>query len=142
MRSILLWIVTSLLIVGCAARPSIPNIEVPYNLLMSVIKNTMPGGVRSSSANGRTLTSNYFDPKDLDEDAEEGAKTRGYAVVVVNGSSRPYNILVRAYRETKSGDEWKTKLDEDLGEKVTQRLKAAINDDRQNRNVIDDFRAF
>ena len=119
------------------------DVLVSYTGLKSVIRNNMPAGVRSESPNGRTLTSGYFLPKNLDLEADETSAERAYTTVTILGSSRPYSIEILAFRERRSGPQYKSLgEDRELARKVGERIRRALADRREDRNLLDDFRAF
>lgn len=100
------------------------------------------GSVKEQSLNGRELTSYYFNPKDFDEDATDRAE-RAYAKVTILGSGRPYTIEVRVFREKRIKGQY-TLIGEDrkLSNELLERIREALADRRDDRNIIDDFRAF
>lgn len=129
---------------GCSTVSAIDDVMLPYTTVRTVVMANIPMGVRRESANGRSLTSNYFGTNSIDDDAGEGPN-RAYAEIVILGSSRPYKITIRVIREQRTkksrsfvvvGDD--KKLTKDLA----TRLKEALADRREDRNLIDDFRAF
>ncbi len=113
-----------------------------YNSLKTILGNHMPGGIREQSSNGRTLLSGYFIPRNFDEDGTE-ASERAYAIVTILGASRPYNVDVQVNREKKSGGDYRNEgRDKVLTKQLADKLRRALADRREDRNVIDDFRAF
>ena len=93
--------------------------------------------------NGRELTSGYFTPADWEEDATDKSE-RAYAKVLILGSGRPYRIDVHVFREkrSKAGAYAKTGEDHKLTNTLVERLKEALADRREDRNIIDDFRVY
>ncbi|MBL7686889.1 MAG: hypothetical protein JNJ49_02570 [Bdellovibrionaceae bacterium] len=105
----------------------------------------IPGGTSAESMNGREITGEYFDPKNLDQPADD-KKERAQAKVIILGSRRPYQLQVIATLERRRKGS-KTKYDtvgEDraLAKKVRDRIKTALANRPADLNVIDDFRAF
>jgi len=139
----LLFLLVSAFLSGCqTAKPAMSNLMLSYNSLKTILGNHMPQGIREQSSNGRKLYSGYFNPKNFDEDAAE-AQERAYGVVTILGTSRPYNLDVDVIRERKSGGDYRSEgHDKALTQKLVQRLRAALADRHEDRNVIDDFRAF
>ncbi len=128
--------------VGCQSTSAIQNVPLSYNAIKTVIVSTLPAAVRRESSNGRTMTSGFFDPTTLKPE-KPNAKIHGYAVVTVLGSSRPYNIEVKAFTEEKDKDGFEPLGENrELSKRLAERLRAALADRREDRNVIDDFRAF
>jgi len=111
--------------------------------LKKIVVSQMPmGAVREQSPNGRELTSYYFNPRDFDEDATDRAE-RAYAKVTILGAGRPYSIEARVFREKRIKGQYKL-IGEDrrLSNELLERIREAIADRRDDRNIIDDFRAF
>jgi hypothetical protein len=130
--------------VSCSThRPTMSDLMISYTGLKTVIKNNMPGGVLTESSNGRTLTSGYFLPNDLDNEPAESSRERAFAVVTILGTGRPYSLDIRAYREGKREKEFKSLgPDQELARAVANRIRRALADRREDRNLLDDFRAF
>ena len=130
---------------GCSTKPAIDDVILAYTTVRTVVYSNIPLGVRKESPNGREITSNYFSIRSLDEELGEDAANRAYEQVIILGSSRPYRIMIKVVREQRSK---KSKLFVSVGEdkKLTKdliaRLRAALADRREDRNIIDDFRAF
>ena len=130
------------LLVGCQTRAAINDVMMPLQYIKSVVKTTMPQGVRSESTNGREYKSNFFSPDSFDEEAPEDGD-RAYAVMKVLGASRPYQVDVQVFREKRLKHSFaKPTKDQVLTEELTDRVREALADRREDRNVIDDFRAF
>ena len=95
--------------------------------------------------NGRTFTSGYFSLKDFETDGTE-LQDRAFARVVILGEGRPYKLEVtvfREHREKGSSHYAREKLpDKKLSKMLVEKLKTALADRREDRNIIDDFRTF
>ena len=127
---------------GCQTRAAINDVMLPLHFIKSVVKTTMPQGVRSESTNGREFKSNFFSPDSFDEEAPEDGD-RAYAVMKVLGAGRPYMVDVTVFREKRMKHSFaKPTKDQVLTEELTDRVREALADRREDRNVIDDFRAF
>lgn len=146
-----LFLAFSVAVTGCASRRVIENVVLPYGQVKQTILNHLPGGVRSQSSNGRELTSKYFTPEKngdyrlLKEEEIETIGERSYAEVVILGERRPYRLDVRVYRQVRdrSSKRFSSPIyDEGLTETFSQALKSALTNRRDDRNLIDDFRAF
>jgi hypothetical protein len=140
---LVLFLLFSALLTSCqTAKPAVSGVMLSYNSLKTILGNHMPGGIREQSSNGRKLYTGFFSPRNFDEDASE-ASDRAYGIVTILGSSRPYNVDVEVVREKKSGGDYRSEgRDKALTKKLTERLRQALADRREDRNVIDDFRAF
>ena len=137
-----LFIISSVILSGCSTTATITNVMLSYNATKTVVVANIPQGVRKESANGRELTSNTFLVETFAPD-KGTADERAYAVVKILGSSRPYSIDVRVFREVKKKGVWKPDgSDSEMTELLGERLKQALADRREDRNVIDEFRAF
>lgn len=139
-----LFLLFSAFVTGCqtGAKPGVTNIMLSYNSVKTILGNHIPQGIREQSSNGRRLLSGYFSPGNFDEEASE-ANERAYGIVTILGSSRPYSLSVEVMREKKSGGDYRSEgRDKSLTKQLTERLRRALADRREDRNVIDDFRAF
>lgn len=139
----ILFLVASILLSGCASKFRIQNVMLPLTTVKKVVISQMPmGSVKHESLNGRELTSHYFNPKDFDEDATDRVE-RAYAKVVILGAGRPYSVDVIVYREKRTKGKY-TLIGEDrkLTKELSERIRDALADRREDRNIIDDFRAF
>jgi hypothetical protein len=129
---------------GCSTNAAIRDVMLPYNTVRQTVVSNLPFGLRKQSINGRELTSNYFSGTNIANDGAEAAD-RAYAYVVILGSSRPFQITVKVVRERrgkKSRSYAVVGEDKKLTHEMVKRLKEALADRREDRNVIDDFRAF
>jgi hypothetical protein len=140
-----LFLFASAALNGCQTRRyAMENVQIPYVVVKQTIMKTMPGGVRSSSPNGREMISNYFAPRNFYQEATDKPE-RAYARVVILGSSRPFRLDIQGLREARErGSRTYVDLGEDpeLTRLLVQYFKDALADRREDRNVIDDFRAF
>jgi len=138
-------LIALLLFTGCSSGPVLKN--RPDQSLAEIkqsLDRALPRGMRQQSTNGREFLSNYFSTKgDFDEDAGDRPE-RAYAHVLILGDRRPYRTEVRVYRERrdKKGIYRGKKLDQGLSRRLLGRLQEALSKGRDDRNVIDDFRAF
>ena len=134
------------ILASCATNSAqIQNVPLSYNAVKTVVTRTLPGGIVRESGNGRTMTSGYFDPETLKQENEKKPlKLHAYMTVSIFGSSRPYNIDVKGFTEQRLKDGTYEDLGEDpaLTDRLAERLRTALADRREDRNVIDDFRVF
>jgi hypothetical protein len=102
------------------------------------------GEPRSTSANGRELESRYHDSKGNIENNSEQDRVRRYTKIVIYGDRRPFQVVVRVAVEQKNLDKSYEELDPDegLSHVMAERIKKALHQSLENRNAIDDFRAF
>ena len=130
---------------GCASQNAqIQNVPLSFNAVKTVVTRALPGGILRESDNGRTMTSGYFDPTTLKpENEKKPLKVHAYMTIAVFGSSRPYNLTVKAFKEQRTKDGYED-LGEDpeLSDRLAEKLRTALADRREDRNVIDDFRVF
>lgn len=137
-----LW---TMLFTGCGSKPVIDDVMLPYTTVRTIVLAELPGGLRKQSSNGREVESGYFSWGSLDDTDGEELSERAYAKVVILGSSRPYRLDVRVFKEKrakKSKTYAKAGEDRKLARELVTRLKESLANRRDDRNVIDDFRAF
>jgi hypothetical protein len=136
------WI--SLVIQGCQSKAMINEVMLPLAVVRKVVLDHVPVGVIDESRNGRTITSDWFDPKDIDQPAED-KRIRARAIVTILNSRRPYAVDVKVEKQVKLRGQNKYRdegLDRDLARAVGARLREALANRPADVNVIDDFRAF
>lgn len=117
--------------------------EMPLNISESRrVISTVIGTPRLISENGRELFSAYYDRRGREIDNMVKAKERLQTVVIILGDRRPYDIQVQVLVESKVEDNSfrLTERDEKAATKVANRIKEALYQSHNNRNVIDDFR--
>lgn len=139
-----LFLAISSLLFGCVTKAPIENVMLPFTTVRQVVENTLPGGIREQSQNGRELTSYYFSPKNWDEDAETFPE-RAYAKITILGSSRPFKIDVKVFRERKNRGartHSNVGVDKNLTAELVDILNRNLADRREDRSFIDGFRAF
>lgn len=140
-------VAATFLLTSCATTSrSIDGLNMNYLQVKSFVTNHIPGGVKSQSRNGRTVTSNSFDLDKL-QPSTVTTQSRGYAVVTILNSTRPYNLKVEAFREPASNSpsthaRADASRDLEVTTKVQEFLKQALVNRRGDRNTIDDFRAY
>ena len=101
------------------------------------------GEPRLVSENHREYTSAYFSRKKDPHFDPQKSKERLYAKFTILGDRRPYDIQVQVFIEEKSGGLYEDSgLDEPMTDKITDELKHALTKRPENRNLIDEFRAF
>lgn len=115
------------------------------------LNTILPGGVRTASANQRTLTSFYFPPQDPQTKSKsklmtaETAPIRAVATVVVLGDRRPYQIEIKVSVERRSRDDaayYHVSYDSRLARLFARDLQDYLVKSQENRDLIDDFRPF
>lgn len=102
------------------------------------------GEPRSVSQNGREIISKFYDRKDKAIPRMEMAKERYYTHVTVLGDRRPYDIQVDVLVEGRNPDGVFEVVgrDDNKATIIAEKLRQALNQSRDTRNVIDDFRSF
>lgn len=134
----------TLLLSGCRTggvilRETPLNVSETRRAVMSVI-----GEPRSVSQNGRELVSQFYDKKNKPIEKMDMARERYYTHVTVLGDQRPYDVQVEVLVEGRDEDGGFELLDrdDDRAGVIAEKIRRALNQSRDNRNVIDDFRSF
>jgi hypothetical protein len=148
MKLILLGLMT-LVLTACVSKPTgevgiiLPENNFSLNDIRAAIQVVIAGKPRAMSENFREIKSEYFSRK-----REVGfhplySKERSYVHFFILGERRPYDIRIIVYVEgrTKTGFE-QIGIDQSFARKVGKELLDKLNQGRDNRNVIDDFRSF
>lgn len=101
------------------------------------------GEPRKISQNQRTFFSQYFSRKPDPKFDPSKSRERLYAQVVVLGDRRPYDVQVLVIAEKKIRSTYE-QVGTDMSEarKIGKDLRTKLNQGREDRNIIDDFRAF
>jgi hypothetical protein len=93
------------------------------------------GEPRQLSENQREFISQYFE--------KAKSRHRYYYQVTILGARRPYTIEIHAFLEEKKGKSYEPIGEEtNLAHKLSKDLQNKLNQSREDRNLIDDFRAF
>lgn len=138
---LLTWIVLGL---GCTTYKGVMIKETPLGISETRRVITSVTGIpRNISENGRELYSQYFDRKGR-VDEFLNARERLYSRVTILGERRPYNIEVLVIIQNKQANGKFLDVGHDLkrSEELAEKIRAALNESRDKRNVIDDFRPF
>ena len=128
---------------ACESQIVIEDINRPFGVVRAAVKESLPGGTRITSENGREFDSNYFAPKGpLDVDGSTG-NFRETAHIAILGSGRPYSISVEAIIEKKDGRNYEVYgRDPSRGTEISKRIQTGLSNRRDDRNMIDDFKPF
>jgi hypothetical protein len=122
-----------------------PRFETGQRSLIEIRQaiSSIVGKPRQVSSSQRELWSYYFS-RDMREDFDpEKAKQRFYAVITIFNDVRPYKVQVEVMSQRRIRGEFKDEgTDKELSYKIAEDIKNKLNESRDGRNVIDDFRAF
>lgn len=124
---------------GVIIRETPLNVSETRRAVMSVI-----GEPRSISQNGREIVSQFYDKKNKNIEKMDMARERYYTHVTVLGDRRPYDVQVEVLVEGRNEDGGFDLLDRDDERAgiIAEKIRQSLNQSRDNRNVIDDFRSF
>lgn len=124
---------------GVVLRETPLNVSETRKVIVSVI-----GEPRVVSENGRDLFSHYYDRKGKEIAKMEMARERYSTQVTILGDRRPYDIQVQVLVEDRvpEGGFELVGRDDDKAAGLADKIKKALNQSRDSRNVIDDFRSF
>jgi len=124
---------------GVILRETPLGVSETRRVVMSVI-----GEPRSVSENGREMISQFYDKKNRPIEKMDMAKERYYTHVVILGDRRPYDVQVQVLVEGRNEDGGFDVIDrdDDRAGLIAEKIRQALNQSRDTRNVIDDFRSF
>jgi hypothetical protein len=130
---------------SCATnQPGVLMSETPASMtdsrkaIISVI-----GPPRFISENGHELLSHYYDTRGLNYEPGKSTRERFYTHVLILGDRRPYDIRIIVVVEEKQGAEFHlVGYDNEKAQRLSERIKKALTESRDNRNVIDDFKPY
>lgn len=134
----------SLLLSGCQTGGVILR-ETPLNLSETRrVITVVIGEPRGVSQNGREILSKYYDKRNKLIEKMDMARERLYTQVTVLGDRRPYDIQVEVFVEGRTSDGGFESIDrdDDRASVIAEKIRQALNQSRDKRNVIDDFRSF
>ncbi len=139
--TIQLMVVT--LFFGCESQVIIEDVDRPFGVVRAAVKESLPGGIRKTSDNGREFDSNYFAPKGpLDVDGSAG-NFRETAHIKILGAGRPYSITIDATIEKKTPRSYENYgRDPGRAKEIETRVRTGLSKRRDDRNMIDDFKPF
>lgn len=102
------------------------------------------GEPRKISENQRTFYSDYFSLKADRKFDPQKSKQRAYAKVIVLGDRRPYDLSITVVVEERTPNGEYSEVGEDPGQaqQLAQAIRKKLHQSIDDRNVIDDFRAF
>lgn len=125
----------------------IDEVHHPFAWVRQMAIKTLPVGLRSSSANGRELLSQYFLPDKKGYTSAIEEPVRLTAKIVILGERRPYTVKVYVLREerVKTGGQVKYKVrgqDLRIANAIKNDLQTRLAQRREDLNIIDDFRVF
>lgn len=102
------------------------------------------GEPRRVSQNGRELYSQYYSRDNVNIKDPAAVSQRYYTQVIILGDRRPYDIQVVVVNEEKVDSRRfeVTGQDDGRASQVAENIRKRLNQSRENRNVIDDFRSF
>ncbi len=128
---------------GCASRGYlIDNQNYSLGELKRIIVGLI-GEPRMISENQRTIYSKYFSRRVDNKFDPERAPERLYAKITILGDRRPYDVEVEVVLEVREGKSYTNDgVDEIETNKLGRDVRTRLNQSREDRNVIDDFRAF
>lgn len=139
----LTFLILSFLFCACATR--VYKITDQNLSLMDIKKavTSVIGDPRALSENQRTYISQYFGRKSDSRFDAAKSRERLYSKVVILGDRRPYDVEVEVFVEEKEGKDYvPVGNDKAEAKKLGKELRSRLNQSREDRNVIDDFRAF
>ncbi|MBK9324708.1 MAG: hypothetical protein IPM97_17470 [Bdellovibrionaceae bacterium] len=134
------YILTGCQTQGVVLRDTPLNISETRKAIASVI-----GQPRATSENGREMVSKYYDRKGTkDEEQMKTVRERFSTHITILGDRRPYDIQIEVVVEIRDhdGKYQVVERDEARAQAISIEIQKALVQSRDNRNLIDDFRAY
>lgn len=136
-------VIFAYLLSGCVSKSYLIDNQ---NYSLGDLKKTLVsliGEPRKISENQRTLYSRYFSRKVDPKFDPEKSSERLYATITILGDRRPYEVQVEVISEIRDGGTYVGQgVDEIETNKLGRGIRTRLNQGREDRNIIDDFRAF
>ena len=142
----LLAVISPLLFAGCTTNQiEMKNLNAPLVDLQKATHKNMPAGTMKVSTNGREFFSNYFVVAPNGRFVKSKYPPKRYrAHVFILGDRRPYNIVVRVAVQLRNsdGDYDTDHFNKGMARVISRRIQITLHESLEQRNFIDDFRAF
>lgn len=107
------------------------------------VSTVVIGTPARASESGHEIISKFYSRFDEPDFNPEKAKERLYTRIFIGGDRRPYDVLVSVVIEQKGPEGYEEiGTDPQLSTEVGEKIKKRLNESRDSRNVIDDFRAY
>lgn len=136
---VLVWALSSCSTTGSALK----ELDLPLNQIQKAVATSMPFGIRRTSPNGRETFSQYFIFHHGRFKEAANLNIRAYAHAFVLGDRRPYKVEVKVITERMSeGSYSESGSDEKAAQHIIRKIRQELAKSRDDRNVIDDFKAF
>lgn len=105
---------------------------------------TVIGDPRVTSFSGRELLSRFHNKEGTYEEPSKNAKERRFTQISILGDRRPFDIQVEVIIERRSGEGEFVPVatDDAQANDIADRIKKALHQSLDKRNILDDFRAF
>jgi hypothetical protein len=138
----MIWVL-ALLLSGCATSGVIvPNNMYSIGEIRAAIVQVV-GEPRFVSKDQRELLSQYFSPRPDPNFNPDISKERLVATFNILGDRRPYDVRVEVTTEKKISGAYKRAGENSMmSKRVAKELKERLNQSREGRSLIDDFRPF
>lgn len=136
-------VLAAALLSACQHQGAMIN-EAPFSLpeIRRVVVGVL-GEPRKVNASGYEMISQYYDKDEEVLERPNEARQRFHTVVSVLGDRRPYDIEVLVNVEVRTLDGYENVgQDEGMAQSQAERIKKALHESREKRNMIDDFKAF
>ena len=130
--------------ISCATSgEKIEDLNVSLVRLQKLADTSLPVARRKVSRNGREFYSVPFITEKGQFVKAEDSRVRMTAIIKVLGDRRPYTMEIQVVKEARgqSGFE-QVGYDEGLARVIRRRIQKALVQRREDRNIIDDFKAF
>ncbi|MBC86976.1 MAG: hypothetical protein CL677_07325 [Bdellovibrionaceae bacterium] len=150
MRKPLLFLIF-LSLCGCSSAATLQDLSIPLATIKRAINSSLPLGVRKVSDNGRTYYSHYytFSKKKKGVVSATNAPKRFYAEVIINGTTRPYDVKVTVRQEVREKNVNAVLpvysdrgIHQGQSKAVARRIGRALTQRPKEINIIDDYRVF
>lgn len=141
-----IWIILITLLTGCATLPEQGVVLREKNYSLTEIRGaivSISGEPRRISENQREIYSQFFTRRKDPKFDPQKSKERLYALFSVLGDRRPYDIRIEVIVERRRGEAYEHHTyDDQIAKKIAVELKTRLNQGRDGRSVIDEFRPF
>lgn len=134
-------------LVGCSHGQKIENLNDPLVGIKNIVRDSLPGGTREVSANGREYKSHYVTLDGRRYDRFESSNERAYAQILILGTERPYDLLIQVIIEKREGPPgsfqfYQSGYSEGFAKRIADQIQNSIVKRRGNHNVFDQIRPF
>jgi hypothetical protein len=138
-------VILGFFLAGCTSTQVIDDLNRSLSELQSITDRVLPGGRDKTSRNGREIYSKTFvQSASGDFELVRGQPTARVALIKILGDRRPYKVTIDVYKQKRDedGNYYNSGSDESLARVLKRRFDKGLHQRREDRSIVDEFKAF